>query len=288
MPIKTRVKRWLANRVVRDPRFRRMALNRIFSEHAAEGILCLVPFDDHQVFVDPRDDRIAYALISGRPWQRHHLDAAINAADTAGRLKPGGIFVDVGANVGLITLYALLSGRFERAIAIEPDPWNRKILTKNLNVNDLIDRVTVIAKAASDVAATLNLHRDAKNLGAHSLEPGFAMSPVAQAQPVVAEPLDMILENAGTAAEDVSFLKMDVEGHEFAALAGAANLLGKQPPVMIEVTFDQAGSKQDERRLKRLFTGYSNVVDIGRLKQLSSVPLARFRATEPQHELLIY
>lgn len=266
-----------------------MVINRIFAHHAAEGVLCLVPFDDCQVFVDPRDDRIAHAILSGRSWQRHHLNAAFRALDAAGHLEPGGVFVDVGANIGLITLYALLSGRFERVIAIEPDPWNRTILQKNLETNGLTEQVIVVAKAASDTAATVNLHRDAKNLGAHSLEPGFALSPVAEGQPVVAEPLDMILEKAGVAGSDVSFLKIDVEGHEFSALAGADGLLSTQrPPVMIEVTFDEATGEADEQQLKRLLSGYANVLDIGQVQQLAPMPFRQFRATETQHELLIY
>ncbi|MGI9476244.1 MAG: FkbM family methyltransferase, partial [Hyphomicrobiaceae bacterium] len=284
-----RVKRWLVDIAARDQRMRRMALNRIFADHAADGILCLVPFGDHKVFVDPRDDRIAYTVLSGRPWQRTQLLRALDVADRADRLKSGGVFVDVGANIGLITLYAMLSGRFARAIAIEPDPWNREILQQNLEINGLGDRVTVVAKAASNQDGTMTLHRDAKNLGAHSLEPGFSMSPVAEAERVPVAPLDAILADAGVDAAAVGFVKIDVEGHEFAALAGMSGQLAARPPIMIEVTFDAGdGGRADSERLKRLLPGYVTAVDIERRDVEATVSLATFQATGNQHELLLF
>lgn len=283
-----RVKRWLVEWAIRDRRIRRLALNRLFTNHGAEGILCLVPFGDHKVFVDPRDDRIAYTLLTGRAWQRQHLEAAIDASERAGRFTPGGVFIDVGANIGLITLYALLSGRFERAIAIEPDPWNRQILEQNLEINGLTGRVDVLAMAASDKAGTMNLHRDAKNLGAHSLEPGFSMSPVAEPYEVSVARVDELVRDAGVAAADVSFVKIDVEGHEFSVLAGLSGLLGAAPPpIMIEVTFDAGDAGADAARLKALLGDYSQVVDIDRPGR-GPLSLDAFKPTSNQHELVIF
>jgi len=82
----------------------------------------LVPFSDHKVFVDPRDDPIAYTLLAGGQWQRGDIDAAIELAKSAGKLKQQSVFVDVGANIGLITVSAMLSGHFSRAIALNRPP----------------------------------------------------------------------------------------------------------------------------------------------------------------------
>lgn len=287
-PLARRARSWLVSWATRDQRIRRVALNRIFAGHAVDGVLCLVPFDDHKVFVDPRDDRIAYTLLTGRAWQRKHLEAAFDAIERAGRFKPGGVFVDVGANIGLITLYALLSGRFARAIAIEPDPWNRAILEQNLEINGLTGRVDVLAMAASDKAGAMNLHRDAKNLGAHSLEPGFSMSPVAEPFEVTVDRVDEIVRGAGVEAADVGLVKIDVEGHEFAVLAGLSALIGAaRPPIMIEVTFDAGDGGADAARLKGLLPNYTQVVDIERPEQ-GPIALDTFAPTAPQHELVIF
>jgi FkbM family methyltransferase len=290
LPVKTRLKRWLVDWASQDARVRRMALNRIFSNYAAEGVLCLVPFADHRVFVDPRDDRIAFSILSGRGWQRRQLEAALAKADTAGRLKRNGVFVDVGANIGLMTIYALLSGYFSAAVAIEPDPWNREILNRNIELNGMAQRVTVIGKAVSDATGHMQLHRDAKNLGAHSLEDGFVMSAEGGDRVVEVGRLDEILAISGLVPQDIGFVKVDVEGHEFAALGGMPELLAARPPLMIEVTFDGDGDGDgaaDTERLTHLLEGYSLVAEIGD-EMREAVALEKFKATGMQHELLFF
>ncbi len=286
---KNRIKRWLVDRATRDPRIRRMALNRIFSDFATDGVLCLVPFatgageESYQVYVDPRDDRIAYSVLSGREWQRAELEHAFLLAEAAGRLEPGGTFLDVGANIGLMTLYALLSGRFDRAIAIEPDPWNRSILEQNLAINDFDKRVTVFAGAASSSPGTLELNRDRKNLGAHSLERGFVMSP-GSVETVRVERLDDIVTGAGHSARDISFVKIDVEGHEFEVLAGMTDVLAVQPPIMAEITFDAASTSDADRLRQILQPGYSRFHVLDQAQR--SGALSDLEARASQHELL--
>jgi len=282
-----RLKRWLVERAVQDARIRRMALNRIFKQYGADGVLCRVPFDDHTVFVDPCDDRIAYSLLSGRSWQRAHLTRAIELAVGRGDFPDDAVFVDVGANIGLMTVYALLSGRFSRAIAIEPDPWNREILKRNLEANDLTNRVVVVGKAVSERAGAMMLHRDAKNLGAHSLEPAFVMSSDAAVE-VPVDRLDDILEGLGLAASQAGLIKIDVEGHEFAALAGMARLFEDQrPPLMIEVTFGPEDATGDFERLRTLLPRYEHVADIEHDEMPLLVAFDKFQVKAAQHELLI-
>lgn len=282
----TRIKRWLAARLVTDARMRRLLLNAIFSRHAAPGTLVRVPFPDHTVFVDPRDDRIAYTLMTGRPWQRDHLESAIAALRAAGRLAGDRTFLDVGANIGAVTLYALLSGAFARAIAIEPDPGNCAILALNLAENRFHDRVTIIEAAATSAPGAVALHRDAKNLGAHSLEPGFAMSP-ADSVTVDADRLDTLLARRGLAPDQVGLAKIDVEGHEFAVLEGSPGLVARKTPLMIEVTFD--GPADRDRLLAQLAPGhYTTTLDLGNGPGAAPLPLEAFMPSARQHELLVF
>ena len=87
-------------------------------------------------------------------------------------LRPGGTFVDVGANWGYFTLLAAhLVGRGGRIVAFEPDPRLFRLLEANLAANG-IRTAEALPVAAADRAGTLSLaghDADAGNWGLSSL-----------------------------------------------------------------------------------------------------------------------
>lgn len=278
--------------LMRDPRMRRVAVSHVFQNYFTPSAQCLVRFSDHEVLVDPRDDKIAATLLAGRPWQKHTLEAAFSACEARNRLPPGSIFVDVGANIGLMTIYALLSGHFARAIAIEPEPANRALLKRNLALNGMEDRVSVVPKAVSSHDGTLPLYRDRHNRGAHSLDAGFGATP--QGSTLIAvDTLDRILEELDVSPSEIGFVKIDVEGHEFDTLAGMVGLLAHHVPVMAEVTFgtDRETSRRATRRLRDLLPDrYSAAIDLEKPVPVGAQPVPSaetFEGTKQQHELLL-
>ena len=69
-------------------------------------------------------------------------------------LRPGDLFVDVGANIGSYTILAsAVCGA--RSIAIEPDPGTVQSLNRNIEANSIGDRVTVIEAAVGAAAGTV-------------------------------------------------------------------------------------------------------------------------------------
>ncbi len=62
----------------------------------------------------------------------------------------GGLFVDVGANMGYFALLWVGLSRSGRVVAFEASPRNVSLLLNNIRQNLCEDRVTVIAKAAGD------------------------------------------------------------------------------------------------------------------------------------------
>lgn len=73
----------------------------------------------------------------------------------ASRARSGGLFVDVGANMGYFTLLWAGLSRSGSVIAFEASPRNVTLLTNNVSRNECQDRVTVIPKAAGDRRATV-------------------------------------------------------------------------------------------------------------------------------------
>lgn len=165
----------------------------------------------------------------------------------AARLRPGDVFVDVGANVGFLSVLAgRLVGPAGRIVAFEPVPANARLARGNAALNRMA-HVEVVEAAVADRAgrATLVLARHA---GGAALA-GAARPPDECGElevPVVT--LDgWLAGNAGRLPGPVRLLKVDVEGAELAVLRGGAGLLRVgRPAVLLEV--DAAGADEAESR----------------------------------------
>jgi FkbM family methyltransferase len=130
-------------------------------------------------------------------------------------LPAGGVFVDVGANVGTYAL-ALAShvGAGGKVIAIEPHPITHGRLAFNRAASGF-SQVLLVAAAAGASDGELLIETDGDNLGASHIVSG---TPSANAIKVPSLRLQRILEDAGIAGVDA--LKIDVEGFEDRVLSG--------------------------------------------------------------------
>lgn len=129
--------------------------------------------------------------------------------------KAGGVFVDVGANVGTYALaLARHVGPLGKVIAIEPHPVTHARLTFNREASGAA-RVTLVAAAAGPADGELLIETDGDNLGASHIVTG---QPAGHALRVPALRLQRILDEAGVSQVDA--LKIDVEGFEDRVLTG--------------------------------------------------------------------
>jgi len=127
----------------------------------------------------------------------------------------GGVFVDVGANVGTFSLVmARHVGPQGKVIAIEPHPVTFARLSFN-NVASGTTQVRLVQAAAGPSDGELLIETDGGNLGASHVVTGTA---TAEAIKVPSLRLTRILDEAGVA--NVDALKIDVEGFEDRVLIG--------------------------------------------------------------------
>lgn len=128
--------------------------------------------------------------------------------------KPGDVFtfVDIGANVGLYSIYVASLTSRARILAIEPQPGILDRLRFNLAANPV--DVTVLPVAVADRAGTVQLVLDPADSGGTYIDKGNAMrgSAGARTVEVPCKPLTDILAETGIASIDA--LKIDVEGAE--------------------------------------------------------------------------
>ncbi|MBI1399408.1 FkbM family methyltransferase [Hyphomonas sp.] len=128
-------------------------------------------------------------------------------------LRPGDLFVDVGANIGSYTILAsAVCGA--GSIAIEPDPNTMKALKENIAINDLGPKVVPIEAAMGRKAGHVRftVGRDTVNRVANDSD--------LNVQVVKVECLDDLLQDRAPA-----FIKLDVEGFEADVIAGASRTL---------------------------------------------------------------
>jgi FkbM family methyltransferase len=133
------------------------------------------------------------------------------------RLAAGGsfTFVDVGANVGLYSLFvATRAGSRARILALEPQPGIVDRLRFNLAANPDV-KVEVLPLAVSDHEGTVTLRIDADDSGGTRIDRDAVAGRV-ETVSVPCRPLLAILNDAGVTAIDA--LKIDVEGAEDLAL----------------------------------------------------------------------
>lgn len=143
-------------------------------------------------------------------------------------LDEGDVLWDVGANIGLYSLFAALV-RGARVVAFEPGAANYWIMNENIRVNNLQDLVQALCVALSDKTTFDALHM-------HSTDAGQALNQTKQAvddhgrafkaqfrQAIFLVKADDMVERFGIAPPTA--IKVDVDGAELDVLAGASNVM---------------------------------------------------------------
>ena len=139
-------------------------------------------------------------------------------------VHPGDIVLDCGAHVGVFARQALAAGA-ELVVAIEPAPQTLVALKRNLADEIAAGRVIVYEKGVWDKEEVLAFYSDADSALSRVMHPHEDHKLGTQ---VPLTTIDRIVEELQL--ERVDFIKMDIEGAERKALAGARNTLAKRKP----------------------------------------------------------
>ncbi len=132
-----------------------------------------------------------------------------------------GVLVDLGANIGLTSVWLATEYGFASVIAVEPDASNAALVRKNLDLNGINAQVVQAAVGPND--GTTRFHAaNESNLGCVSKE-GDAVTVMS---------MKTILDRFGLSELDL--VKMDIEGSEQALLTGPSEWLSRTKAMIAE------------------------------------------------------
>jgi FkbM family methyltransferase len=169
-------------------------------------------------------DMIQETILIERVWDPT-LTEFINAT-----LKPGHVFVDIGAHAGYFTLLAARRvGPEGRVLAFEPNPQLAAQARRNVERSKLTN-VVLEEGACSDTTETATLYLfDVSNSGRGSLS--GANAGAGGAVQVPCTPLDLVVERRHLT--QVNLIKIDVEGAELKVLRGMTETIRRTRPIIL-------------------------------------------------------
>jgi FkbM family methyltransferase len=154
-------------------------------------------------------------------------------------LAVGGIMLDIGANIGRMSISRIVLGDVVAAYCAEPDPLNYACLVGNIVDNDLNGLLMPDQLAIADRDGAMVLRR-ADVSGGHRVLAGDADVPIATSETsrtkskggqfveVPCLTLDSWLARLRVDPDAVTFVKVDVQGFEMRVLQGAFSLLARR------------------------------------------------------------
>lgn len=169
-----------------------------------------------------------------------------------GTFKETDILWDIGANVGVYSLYAAKKGH--SLVAFEPSPSNYYLLAKNIEINKLDNKIHAYCIAFSDVTTLDTFYMAKTELGGASNSFGEATD--AQGKPFVAQLRQAMV---GFSIDDFiklfnppfpSHIKIDVDGIEGKIVIGAKQTLADKRLKSVLIELDTERTEYCERVTK--------------------------------------
>jgi FkbM family methyltransferase len=155
----------------------------------------------------------------------------------------GGVFFDVGANIGLYSLYYAKKFISSKVFSFECATKNLKLLSSNVSINKVSDRVLIVTNTLSDKTCFGQIYKDDLSEGASSTafesKIQFSEGMGLNGFLTLGFSLDYLFENL-LLKDFPTLLKVDVDGIENKILLGSRSILANRTLKSIYVEVDYA------------------------------------------------
>lgn len=189
-------------------------------------------------------------------WARRGYASEPDTLRWIDNMEPGATLWDIGANVGLYSLYAGLRGGLN-VLAFEANPWTYECLLKNVLDNGVRKAVTPLNLALAETLSVGSLYiagNEAGTVGNAFGDPAASVVGTPSAEvPAVSVSMDSLVEIFGLPVPH--HIKIDVDSIEDRIIAGGAKVLGnaRVRSVLVEVVRDR---KQRAEWITETLCGY--------------------------------
>lgn len=153
--------------------------------------------------------------------------------------QPGELYWDIGANVGCYALYS--ASKSIQTVAFEPSAYNFFVLQKNIEINQLNEKLTAYCIALNDKSEFGKLVLSNEGIG--GAENNFSESSTSKlTQGMVSYSVDDLISKFHFPSPD--HIKIDVDGIEKLILVGAKSVLTSSvKSVLVEI--DEASADKE-------------------------------------------
>lgn len=148
------------------------------------------------------------------------------------------VFYDIGANVGLYSIYAALKNQVQ-VFCFEPSFFNLEFLARNIFINQLTDQISIFPVALNDKISVSNFQLTSTewggalstfekgfNDGGNKIQSNFLYN-------TIGFDLDHLAKETKIPLPD--YVKIDVDGLEHFILSGAKNTLKNTREILVEI-----------------------------------------------------
>lgn len=205
-------------------------IHSFFYHHLKPSGIIMIDVQGSKMHIDLRDTGVAPFLLEWGFYEKYETEFFKKL------IKKGMVVVDIGANIGYYTLLAArLAGEEGKVFAFEPEPYNYRLLCRNIEVNKYRN-VIPARKAIFSKTGKIELFLDTGNLGGHSLSEANVDNGASII--VEATSLDDYFKNTD---HKIDVIKIDVQGSEMEVLEGMTSTVNQNDNVKIITEFWPTG-----------------------------------------------
>jgi len=203
-------------------------------------------FKDINFFINFRPgDFLEGTIYTEGCWEKHIINLI---SQTLG--KSSGIMLDIGANVGLISIPLAIKHKNTQFYCFEAHPKIFRRLESNVNLNKISNIKTVNCAISNSKEKTLTFYaqKQTSNMGLSSLK----LNPDIKNFEEISTPIDGIDNIFIDSSEPVSLIKIDTQGSEIDVIKSGLQLIKRDRPIIIFEFEDAYYLDEDRENSKKL------------------------------------